>query len=275
MNDLNLTAIDPFQTTPPVPVVAAQRTPESRNPDETVRVLGVDFTNVTPARAVQLVREMTEDSCGQMRSVFFANAHTLNLAAADSEYRELLRAASHVFGDGTGVRWAARMNGVHMRGNLNGTDLVPHLLASTPGRRYFLLGADAATIRRAAAAAESRFPNWTQAGFHHGYVHERRLSTRAIRKINAAQPDVLLVGMGNPHQERWICRHRSELCVPVCMGVGGLFDFWANNVSRAPRWLRRLGHEWVWRLVQQPGGKARRYLLGNPLFLARAWLNRK
>ncbi|MCE5267937.1 MAG: WecB/TagA/CpsF family glycosyltransferase, partial [Planctomycetaceae bacterium] len=53
------------------------------------------------------------------------------------------------------------------------------------------------------------------------------------------------------------------------LGIGGLFDYWAGNVSRAPRWLRRIGHEWVWRLFQQPRLKARRYLIGNPLFLTR------
>lgn len=53
------------------------------------------------------------------------------------------------------------------------------------------------------------------------------------------------------------------------MGIGGLFDYWAGNVSRAPQWLRNLGHEWIWRLYQQPRDKMQRYLVGNPLFLAR------
>ena len=71
-----------------------------------------------------------------------------------------------------------------------------------------------------------------------------------VDMINAAKPDVLLVGMGNPLQEKWIHRHLSEIAVPVCMGVGGLFDYWAGNVSRSPGWLRGLGHEWLWRLFQ-------------------------
>ena len=75
-------------------------------------------------------------------------------------------------------------------------------------------------------------------------------------------------------QEEWICAHRHELKVPLIVGVGGLFDFWAGNFSRAPFWLRKLGHEWIWRLGQQPIDKARRYLLGNPLFICRV-LRRK
>ena len=269
MNDLNLPTADLFSP-PAVPVVAPTWMPD----DPKTRILGVEMTDVTRTRAVQLVREMIEGYDGSARSVFFVNAHTLNLAAADARYREVLNAGSHVFGDGTGVRWAARMKGVRLRGNLNGTDLVPELLASTPGRRYFLLGADGETIRRAAAVAAMRFPNWTEVGFHHGFFDAASLCDEVIPRINAAGPDLLLVGMGNPRQECWIHEHLEQLRVPVCMGVGGLFDFWAGNVSRAPRWLRRLGHEWLWRFFQQPTDKAWRYLVGNPLFLLRAWADR-
>jgi N-acetylglucosaminyldiphosphoundecaprenol N-acetyl-beta-D-mannosaminyltransferase len=183
----------------------------------------------------------------------------------------VLNAGDHVFNDGTGVRWAARLNGVRLRDNLVGTDLVPAMFRRTAGRgySYFLLGADRDTIGRAANFTAEAFPGWTLAGHHHGYVADSKASTEAIARINAARPDVLLVGMGNPRQERWIHEHLAELRVPVCMGIGGLFDLWGGDVTRAPAWLRRIGHEWIWRLLQQPRDKARRYLLGNPLFLAR------
>ena len=74
--------------------------------------------------------------------------------------------------------------------------------------------------------------------------------------------------MGNPVQERWIHAHREQLEVPLCLGVGGLFHYWAGDLRRAPAWLRRMGAEWLGILLQQPH-KARRYLLGNPLFVAR------
>jgi N-acetylglucosaminyldiphosphoundecaprenol N-acetyl-beta-D-mannosaminyltransferase len=162
------------------------------------------------------------------------------------------------------------MQGVRVRDNLCGTDLIPALLESAPGRSFFMLGADGPTIHQAARRAESRFPGWTLAGFHHGYLDEPAVNDWAIEQINASRADVLLVGMGNPRQERWLDAHRDRLDVPVAIGVGGLFDFWAETVSRAPCWLRRLGHEWIWRLLQQPRDKAQRYLIGNPVFLARA-----
>src|SRR5690606_24428114 len=121
---------------------------------------------------------------------------------------------------------------------------------------------------RAAATARVRFPGWIQAGCHHGYVQQPDEAAAAIAQINAAAPDVLLVGMGNPLQERWIHDHLDELRVPVAIGVGGLFDHWAGNLRRAPTWVRALGYEWVQLLLQQPH-KWRRYLLGNPKFLYR------
>jgi N-acetylglucosaminyldiphosphoundecaprenol N-acetyl-beta-D-mannosaminyltransferase len=198
-------------------------------------------------------------------------AHTLNLAAADPRYREVLNTGDFVFGDGTGVRWAARLNGARMCENLQGTDFTPSLLKTTADRgySYFMLGGDEPTIAQAARYAQDNFPGWRLAGYHHGFLKSPELNTAVIDTINAARPDMLLVGMGNPLQERWIQAQLGRLDTSVCLGVGGLFDFWAGNVSRAPVWLRKVGHEWIWRLFQQPGGKARRYLVGNPLFLAR------
>jgi len=248
-----------------------QDTPRTgRTPDCSLTILGVNVTDVTRPRALELIEELILGYDGRTRSVFFVNAHTLNLAADDGQYRAALNAADYVFGDGTGVRWASRLQGRAVQDNLNGTDLVPALLHETAGRgyRYFLLGADQQTIRRAAQFTDKTFPGWTRTGCHHGYLSDPELNASVIRQINQSEPDVLLVGMGNPLQERWIHEHRHELTVPLCIGVGGLFSYWAGDLRRAPRWLRRCGWEWLGILLQQPR-KARRYLLGNPLFVAR------
>jgi N-acetylglucosaminyldiphosphoundecaprenol N-acetyl-beta-D-mannosaminyltransferase len=256
---------------PSIEAPLREPSPGPRAEDRLISILGVAITDVDRRRAIELVEEMIRGYGGRARSVFLVNAHTLNLAAADEEYRRVLNSATYVFGDGTGVRWAARLQGIRVRDNLVGTDFVPELFRATAGRgyRYFLLGADQQTIRLAARHAAETFPGWTQAGWHHGYLGTEGLTRPAIRQINQAEPDMLLVGMGNPRQEQWIHAHQRDLRVPVCLGIGGLFDYWAGNVTRAPAWLRRCGHEWLWRLWQQPRDKAMRYLVGNPLFLLR------
>ncbi len=198
-------------------------------------VLGVRVRNVTRLQATELLEEAICRRNDRARSVFFVNAHTLNRAAADTSYRCVLNAADFVFADGTGVRWAARLQGVRVLENMVGTDFIPALFQATAGRgySYFLLGADARTVAVAADYARRAFPGSAQAGCHHGYLTDPWITTAAIAQINAARPDVLLVGMGNPLQEQWIHRHIERLNVRMCMGVGGLFDHWADNISRA------------------------------------------
>ncbi|WP_414566746.1 MULTISPECIES: WecB/TagA/CpsF family glycosyltransferase [unclassified Anabaena] len=101
---------------------------------------------------------------------------------------------------------------------------------------------------------------------HDGYLKEEE-TIKVIAEINSLQPHLLLVGMGNPLQEYWLAKNRNQLKVPVCVGVGGLFDHWGGNLKRAPLWVRRLGFEWLQILLQQPGKKWQRYLIGNPKFL--------
>ena len=242
----------------------------SHAPDRRLSILGVELTDVTRPRAVELLEALLCQPADHGRAIYFANAHTLNVATANPAYRDVLNAADYVFGDGTGVRWAARLQGIRVSDNLVGTDLTPALFEATAGRgySYFLLGSTPENIVRAADHARQTFPGWTQVGYHHGYVNDPAVNAQAIDQINAARPDVVLVGMGNPLQEQWIHTNRRQLAGPVCMAIGGLLDHWAGAIHRPPLWLRQRGYEWLGLLWQQPH-KARRYLVGNPLFLAR------
>lgn len=236
---------------------------------ETVRVLGVDILNLTSADAINLMDAVIAEAVDFSRAIYIVNAHTLNLASEDRYYFETLRDGDVVFGDGTGVRWAARLRGTKMKDNLVGTDLIPALFSKTAGKgyRYFLLGSDVKTIERAAVYSREHFGGWRCAGYHHGYIES--IDTNAlIDKINNSSPDMLLVGMGNPKQEVWIREHLNRLQVPVCIGVGGLFDHWGGNLTRAASPIRTLGFEWLQLLFQQPQ-KWRRYVIGNPKFLFR------
>ncbi len=249
---------------------AGRACPAGPAADRVISLLGVRITDVTRPRAAELIGNLLENPGGRVRRVYFANAHTLNLAAEDASYRDVLNAGDYVFGDGTGVRWAARMRGIRVRDNVNGTDLVPELLDATAHRgfRCFLLGAKPDIVHRAAQRAAARFAGWDFVGWHHGFL-DAELTERVIAQINRLQPHLLLVAQGNPLQERWIHRHADGLQVAVAMGVGGLLNFWSGAVPRAPRWMRQRGIEWIWVLLQQRH-KARRYLVGNPKFLLRA-----
>lgn len=233
-------------------------------------VLGVPIEDCRMEDALVRVEGWLCDPGGRTRTVYFVNANTLNLACDDPGYRDVLRAADVVYGDGSGVRLAVRaLHGVTLADNVNGTDFVPRLFESRAGRGYraFLLGGTEEMNARAADHVRRHFPGFELVGRHHGYLDDAT-SAQAVAAINAAAPHLLLVGMGNPLQERWIHTWRERLSVPVCLAIGGLFAYWSGDLDRAPVWVRRLGFEWVHLLARQPR-KAGRYLLGNPLFLAR------
>jgi N-acetylglucosaminyldiphosphoundecaprenol N-acetyl-beta-D-mannosaminyltransferase len=242
---------------------------------DTHSVLGVAITDLSMGDAIGLLTSLIERRDGRSRSIFYVNTHTLNTACDDPDFRAVLNRANYVFGDGTGVRWATRiLHAAPLKDNVNGTDLTPRLFASTAwrGYRYYLLGNKPERIARAARYTQQHFSGWSLAGFHHGYV--TKADDAAIcEQINAAAPHMLLVGMGNPLQERWIDRNLERLQVPVCMAIGGLFDYWSGDLERAAPWVRAIGYEWLHLVVHQPH-KARRYFIGNPKFLARVFVDR-
>src|SRR6185436_1896588 len=132
------------------------------------------ITDVSKPNAWRLLETLATAGDGRCRSVFIVNTHTLNVSVEQPSYRATLNSADFVLNDGTGVRWAARQRGIELRDNLVGTDLIPDFFDATSGHgyRYFLLGAARDTIEPAAAYARARFTGWTQAGYHHGYVHD-------------------------------------------------------------------------------------------------------
>jgi N-acetylglucosaminyldiphosphoundecaprenol N-acetyl-beta-D-mannosaminyltransferase len=230
-----------------------------------VRIVGIDVVDQEMDEAVAELQATIRDRAG-CRSLFFVNANTLNFAVEDRDYSSVLNGSDLVFGDGTGVRWAARLRGLRLQANLNGTDVMPALLAATPGLRVFLLGGTDDVNARAAAGVARQF-DVEVVGRHQGWVDVTEYGP-VIEMINAAAPDLLLVGFGNPMQEEWIARYRAALRVPLVAGIGGLFGFWAGTRVRASTFVQRAGMEWVDIMIREPH-KTRRYLLGNPKFLYR------
>lgn len=232
-----------------------------------VPLLDLSITDATYPEAARLLDTLVRRR-DRASMVHFVNAHTLNQANRNDAYRRALGRAEHLFGDGTGVRWAVRaLQGVRLRANLNGTDLIPYFMREkvASGRRVFLLGTRDEVLRRAVPAVEEQMAGWQVCGFHDGFFDDAD-ERRVVARINAARPDLLLVAMGNPRQETWIDRNLYRLEVPLSMGVGALFDYWAGAERRAPAWMCRAGVEWLYRMLFQRG-KFARYFLGNPEFI--------
>jgi N-acetylglucosaminyldiphosphoundecaprenol N-acetyl-beta-D-mannosaminyltransferase len=207
--------------------------------------------------------------------VAFVNPDCVNIAAGDAEYRRCLSASDWVCADGIGMKIAGSLLRRPVCQNINGTDLFPQLckqLASS-GHSIYLLGARPGVAAAAAQWASAHAPGLSIAGSASGYFTPEQ-EPALIESIRASGASVLLVAMGAPRQEKWLDAHFGATGALVGMGVGGLFDFYSGNTARAPLWLREIGGEWLFRLIQEPGRMWRRYLLGNGIFLLRILLEK-
>jgi len=158
--------------------------------------------------------------------------------------------------------------------NLNGTDFIPRYLRETTHQfRIFLLGSKLGIAERAGARLSELCPEHRIAGCYPGYFAPEQ-SVAIADAIRGAGADLLLVGMGNPHQELWLDSYMARTKCRLAFSVGALFDFLAGEMPRASPWIRAARLEWVYRLSLEPRRLAWRYLIGNPLFLlrvARQW----
>ena len=236
--------------------------------DQSISILGVDIVICTFLQAVEMLERAVDDR--KRWIVFFVNAHTINLAYEDPDYRAILNTADLVLEDGFGTALAGRILGQHLDNIGGGTEIIPYLFqrAQSRGYRFYLLGGNPGVAQRAAVNLLRKYPGLHIVGTRHGYFEDEE-NPRLIAEINRASPDVLLVGMGNPLQEQWLSQNQDRLHVPLSLGVGGLFDIFSGDLKKIPRWLWRIIHmEWMFIALVQPH-KWRRYFVGAPTFLVR------
>lgn len=240
-----------------------------------IEMLGVRIDNLDQQSALNWIAQQAKDHASTTQ-LAFVNPDCLNIATRNREYRERLNQADRVFADGIGVHLGCNMLDLAMRSNLNGTDLFPLIceLAQAEELSIYLLGGRPGVTETMISKLAARFPALRIAGHRHGYFTAAD-EAQLLAEIRNAGADILLVAFGAPKQELWIAAHRDQLGVGLAVGVGGLFDFISERIPRAPLWMREVGLEWLYRLIQEPGRMWKRYVIGNPLFLYRVWRQKR
>jgi N-acetylglucosaminyldiphosphoundecaprenol N-acetyl-beta-D-mannosaminyltransferase len=228
----------------------------------TVAVLGVPFHNVTMDETIAFVHEKIRDR--GFHQIATANVDFLVHAIRDKEMQQILCSCDLVIPDGMPILWGARLLGVALKQRVCGVDLVPRLaeLCAREGHTMFILGASEQNSQRAAENLKRRYPGLRIVGRYSPPVMplERMNHEDMLRRIERAKPDILLVALGNPKQEKWLAMHRDRLNVPVCIGVGASIDIASGAVKRAPRWMQSSGLEWLYRMVREPKRLVQRYI---------------
>ncbi|MFN2462331.1 MAG: WecB/TagA/CpsF family glycosyltransferase [Candidatus Dormibacteria bacterium] len=234
-----------------------------------VRILDVDVDAVTLAEAVDAIGDAVDACRGHGGSTFqvaTVNPQFVILARGDRAFRDILRGAALRVPDGVGVVQASWILGRPLPGRVPGVELVQSLAASSArrGHRLFLLGAAPGVAEAVATRLLRHSPGLTVAGTFAGDASEAG-DAESLGRIREARADILLVAYGAPAQERWLARNLVVSGAAAGIGVGGTFDYLAGRVQRAPAVMRRLGLEWLFRVVRQPWRIGRIAQL--PLFL--------
>jgi N-acetylglucosaminyldiphosphoundecaprenol N-acetyl-beta-D-mannosaminyltransferase len=230
-------------------------------------LFGLNVDGLRMDEAVDRCREALETREPVLVGVL--NAAKIVTLRHDPMLRDALLDCNMLLADGQAVVWASRLLGRPLPERVAGIDLFEELLALAhrDNRSVYLLGARPDVLAALERKIAQRWPGLRLAGSHHGYFDAAEAEGIA-RDIKTAKADMLFLGMASPKKEIFLNRFRHELGVPILHGVGGSFDVLAGITKRAPRTWQRLGLEWAYRLLQEPGRMWKRYLVTNSAFIA-------
>lgn len=243
----------------------------------TVPILGINVHVLTVPKLHSTIAYMVENR--QKSLVLHVNAHAFNLTFRHRFLKEAWNNADIVFCDGAGVIHGAKILGHHIPMRITYADWMWQLAEFSAERDYsfYFLGAREGVAASAARNLQKRFPTLRIVGAEDGYFNKRTNSAEnqaVVRRINAVKPDILVVGLGMPLQEKWLCENWHNVNATVALTAGAVFDYVSGDLRRAPRWMTDNSMEWLGRLVIEPRRLWRRYVVGNPLFLMRIALQR-
>lgn len=242
----------------------------------TVKILGSRIHLLSVDDTVGSIESWIRLQDGHCHHIVATGFHGLIEAHKSRRLHEVLNSAELWVPDGIAPVWLAQLRGHRNVARTPGTEIMSEFLTRASRECYssFFYGDTEQTLATLCDTISLKYPGHRIAGAYSPPFRPLTPAEEAetIDRINAAQPDVLWVGLGLPKQEIWIHKHLALLNVPVAVGVGAAFSFVAGTVSRCPAWMGDAGFEWVYRFFSEPQKLWRRDLLDGPRFIFYAGL---
>lgn len=231
-----------------------------------VSVMGCPVDPWTMDQTVLASDELIKDS--KFAHLIGVNADKILQMRDDPEMDSIVRRCEIINADGASMVMAAKKLGVALPERVAGIDLMWQLCQLADSRQYrvYLLGAKGEVVSATADVLQEKYPNMNLVGYRDGYFSEDEFDL-VVNQVSLYQPDIVFVGITSPKKERLIERFRELDAKGIYVGVGGSFDVISGNIPRAPMWMQRANLEWLFRMMQEPGRLAKRYVVGNIRFL--------
>lgn len=229
-----------------------------------MRLMNTEIDNLTMDETLDAIDSLIkEDNCSY---VVTPNVDHIVQLEKDEELKRVYENASLILTDGKPLIWISNWYKTPIKEKISGSDLFPRVcdLAAKKGYTMYLLGAAEGVADKAAKNLMDKYKGLNIVGtYSPPFEFEKdKVELKKIeRQIQEVHPDILIVGLGCPKQEKYMYHHCKELDVPISFGLGASIDFEAGNIKRAPRWMSEHGLEWLYRITQDPKRLAKRYLV--------------
>lgn len=233
----------------------------------TCDILGVQINNVNMNEAVSLANLcLTSEKNSEPKMIFTPNPEFIMNALNDEEFMKILNESWLNIPDGIGIIIGSKILKTPLKERVAGFDFIQNLFANIKNSKIkvYFLGSSEKNVKMAKENMEKKYRGIKIIGYHNGYFSEAD-NNKIIEEINDLSPDLILVGLGSPRQEKWIYKNKNQLNTKLLIGIGGSFDVMSGNVKRAPKIFINLNLEWFYRFVTQPTRFKR--MLKLPLFL--------
>lgn len=229
-----------------------------------MRLMNTEIDNLTMDETLDAIDSLIkEDNCSY---VVTPNVDHIVQLEKDEELKRVYENASLILTDGKPLIWISNWYKTPIKEKISGSDLFPRVceLAAKKGYTMYLLGAAEGVADKAAKNLMDKYKGLNIVGTYSppfGFEKDKVELKKIERQIQKVHPDILIVGLGCPKQEKYMYHHCKELDVPISFGLGASIDFEAGNIKRAPRWMSEHGLEWLYRITQDPKRLAKRYLV--------------
>lgn len=257
----------------------------STNKNKRVHLFGADIDLLSMAETVGLIQQWIAAPESICKFVVTPNVDHIVKMQTDIGLQAAYKQAALIVTDGKPVVWAANLLGIQIPGTVPGSDLVPAIFDEVEANKtpltVFLLGAMPGVADRAKALIHAKWPMVKVVGTlspAFGFEKKEADSTAICSIVNASKADLLVLGLGAPKQEIWITHYAPLLTVKAALCVGATIDFLAGEKARAPMWMRKLGLEWLHRMLSEPKRLAKRYFIDAivfPKLVFNEWLSRR